>query len=62
MLPTRWTTLYVLLDGNNVIGLEVDDRLRPGPVAPAVAQVVVTEDDGVGVGGEERREFEIVVV
>ena len=59
---TRCTTLYVLLDGDNIVGLKVDDGLRSRSVTPAMAQVVVTKDNGVGIGGEERREVAVVVV
>ena len=62
MLPTRWTPLYVLLDGDDVVGLEVDDGLCPGPAAVAVAQVVVAEDHGVLVGGQEPGQVAVVLV
>ena len=62
MLPARWTTLYVLLDGDDIVRLEVDDRLRPGPAAVAVAQVAVAEDDGVLVGRQEPSQVAVVLV
>ena len=52
----------MLLDWDDVVGLEVDDRLGPGPAAVAVAQVVVAEDDGVLVGGQEPGQVAVVLV
>ena len=52
----------MLLDGDDVVGLEVDDGLGPGPAAVAVAQVVVAEDHGVLVGGQEPGQVAVVLV